>query len=124
MGELLEQAQEITQYIVNRVDEVDLVYLYGGVAQVRETPRSDIEMCAVSEEKQIRWEFVLGDRPVFIWPQTWKQLEAISTGKEGYWSVAGGSIAHAKILWSRSNKKKRKILRDSRKIEVRREICA
>lgn len=118
MGGLLDQAQEITHYIVNRVDKIDLVYLYGGVAQGRETPRSDIEMCAVSEEKQVRWEFILDDRPVFIWPQTWKQLNAISTGKEGCWSVAGGSIAHAKILWSKSDEKREKFLKIQEKSKL------
>lgn len=111
MGELLHQAQEIAYYIVNRVDEIDLVYLYGGVAQGREHPRSDIEMSAVSEKKRIRWEFILDDRPIFIWPQTWKQLEAVATGKEGCWSIAAGSIAHAKILWSKSDAKRTQFLK-------------
>ena len=111
MGELLHQAQEIAHYVVNKVDEIDLVYLYGGVAQGREHPRSDIEMAAVSEKKRIRWEFILDDRPIFIWPQTWKQLEAVATGKDGCWSVAAGSIAHAKILWSKSDELRSKFLK-------------
>ncbi|MGD8505057.1 MAG: hypothetical protein PVF15_00125 [Candidatus Bathyarchaeota archaeon] len=111
MGELLNLAQEITQYLVNRVDEIDLVYLYGGVAQGREHPRSDIEMSAVSEKKQVRWEFILDERPIFIWPQTWKQLETVSAGKEGCWSIAAASIVHAKILWSKSDEEREKFLK-------------
>lgn len=68
-------------------------------------------MSVVSEKKRIRWEFILDDRPIFIWPQTWKQLEAVSTGKEGCWSVAAGSIAQAKILWSKSDEKREKFLK-------------
>jgi hypothetical protein len=85
--------------------------LFGGVAQGREHPRSDIDLCAVSEKKLIKWGFILDDRPVIVWPQTWKHIEAISTGKKAYWSIAGGTIAHAKILWSKSDEKKEKFLK-------------
>jgi hypothetical protein len=104
MGKLLNQAQEIAEFIADRVDVIDLIYLYGGVAQGREHKRSDIEMTAVSDDKLIRWEFILDDRPIFIWPSNWKQLENIVNGRTGYWSISAASIAHAKILWSKSDK--------------------
>jgi hypothetical protein len=103
MGKLLNQAQEIADYIANKTDAIDLIYLYGGVAQGREHKRSDIEMTAVSDDKLIRWEFILDNRPIFIWPSDWKQLENIAAGRIGNWSVSAASIAHAKILWSKSD---------------------
>ncbi|MFX0124005.1 MAG: hypothetical protein ACFFAE_10225 [Candidatus Hodarchaeota archaeon] len=118
MSELLNQAQEVTNYLVNKTEEVDLIYLFGGVAQGREHSRSDLEMVAVSKEKLIRWEFILNERPIFIWPQSWKQLENIAAGRQDYWSVAGASIAHGKILWSKSEEKKDKFLKIQRKVKT------
>ncbi|MFX0181916.1 MAG: hypothetical protein ACFE95_02440 [Candidatus Hodarchaeota archaeon] len=105
MNKLLNQAKEIVKYLVNKVDDIDLIYIYGGIAQGREHPRSDIEMVAVSQERLFRWEFILNGRPIFIWPYSWEQLEQISTGRNGFWSVAGASIVYAKILWTKSTEK-------------------
>lgn len=43
MKKLLNQAQEIVGYLVNKVEEIDLIYLFEGLAQGRAHPRSDIE---------------------------------------------------------------------------------
>lgn len=115
MNKLLKEAKEIVKYLVNKIDDIDLIYIYGGIAQGREHPRSDIEMVAVSQERLVRWEFILNDRPIFIWPYSWEQLEQISTGRSGFWSVAGASIAHSKILWAKSAEKHAKFIEIQKK---------
>jgi hypothetical protein len=115
MSKLLNEAKEIVKHLVNKIDDIDLIYIYGGIAQGREHPRSDIEMVAVSQERLVRWEFILNDRPIFIWPYSWEQLEQISTGRSGFWSVAGASIAHAKILWTKSAEKQAKFIEIQKK---------
>ena len=107
MSEILNLAQEIAGFLARKIDEIDLIYLFGGLAQGREHPRSDIEMVAVSKEKLFRWEFILGERPIFIWPKSWEQLEQSSTGRYGYWSVACASIAHAKILYYKTDENRK-----------------
>jgi hypothetical protein len=115
MRKILNQAQEIVDYLVNKVDDIDLIYLFGGLAQGRAHPRSDIEMVTVSDKKIFRWEYVLDDRPIFIWPKSWEQLENIATAKNGHWSVAGASIVHAKVLWQKSVEMKRKFVEIQKK---------
>jgi hypothetical protein len=118
MSFFLKQADIITESLVNKIDGIDLIYLFGGIAHGREHPRSDIEMVAVSNGKFVRWEFILDDRPIFIWPQSWKQLKNISNGKSDYWCVAGASIAHAKILWCISDEKKEKFKKIQEKTKL------
>lgn len=102
MKKLFNLAEEIVEHLINKIDDIDLIYIYGGVAQGREHPKSDIEMVAVSQEKLVRWEFILDETPIFVWPYSWNQLEQIAMGKNGYWSVAGASIASAKVMWTKS----------------------
>jgi len=104
MEELLKQAQQIADLIVKQVKEIDLVLLYGSIAQGRGHERSDFDMIVVTDEKEVVWEFVIDDRPICLWSQNWKQIEDSAKGTWGYWSVGAASIAHAKILWSKSKR--------------------
>lgn len=88
--------------VSQKVDKIDLVYLYGGVAQGRSHARSDLDMVAVCDGTSVRWQFIMDDRPVNLYSMNWKQLEDTAKGLSDAWSVTAGSIAHAKVMWSKS----------------------
>lgn len=99
---LLLQAQKIAEMVSQKVDKIDIVYLYGGVAQGRSHARSDLDMVAVCDGISVRWQFIMDDRPVNLHSMTWKQLEDTAKGLADAWSVTAGSIVHTKVLWSKS----------------------
>ena len=102
MDDLLLLAQEIADKIVQNIDGVELVYLYGGVAQGRAHEKSDLDMLIVKEGGFVFWSFIINDRPVYILSSTWNQLEERASGDVGDWSIITGSIINSKILWAKS----------------------
>ncbi len=99
---LLRQAQKIAEMVSQKVDKIDLVYLYGGIAQGRSHARSDFDMVAVCDGTSVRWQFIMDDRPVNLYSRTWRQLEDTAKGLSDAWSVTAGSIAHVRVMWSKS----------------------
>ncbi|MFX0207244.1 MAG: hypothetical protein ACFFDT_14745 [Candidatus Hodarchaeota archaeon] len=102
MCELLGIAKKIVDHLVSKVDGIDLIYVFGGVAQGREHSRSDLDMALISDIKDIRWEFVLNNKPIFVWSYSWEFLEKVTKGQIDHWSIWSGSIVHAKVLWYKS----------------------
>ena len=102
MDDLLLQAQQIASKIVQNIEGVDLVYLYGGVAQGRAHEKSDLDMMIVKEDGLVFWSFIINDRPVYISTSAWNQLEERAIGRSGDWSVIAGSIVNSKVLWAKS----------------------
>ncbi|NHJ03544.1 MAG: nucleotidyltransferase domain-containing protein [Candidatus Heimdallarchaeota archaeon] len=102
MDDLLLLAQQIANKIVESIDSIDLIYLYGGVAQGRAHDKSDIDMMIVKEDGFVFWSFIINDRPVYILTSTWNQLEERAIGRSGDWSIIAGSIVKSKVLWAKS----------------------
>jgi hypothetical protein len=95
-------AQEVAKIIAGKTKSIDLVLLYGSIAQGKGHQYSDFDMIVVSDTEKIVWEFILNNRPISVWPITWKKIENILLGKEAIWSVSVTAFTHAQILWSKS----------------------
>ncbi|NHJ39408.1 MAG: nucleotidyltransferase domain-containing protein [Asgard group archaeon] len=96
-------AQEIAKIIAGKTKSIDLVLLYGSIAQGKGHQYSDFDMIVVSDSEKVVWEFILNNRPISLWPITWEKIENILLGKEAIWSVSVTAFTHAQILWSKSN---------------------
>lgn len=98
----LDIAREIAKILVGKTDSIDLVLLYGSIAQGKGHQYSDFDMIVVSDTEKIVWEFILNNRPISAWPITWDKIEKVLLGKEAIWSVSVTAFTHAQILWSKS----------------------
>ena len=99
MSNVFEKAKEIAEKLLSRVSDIDIILLYGTFALGRGHPRSDYDMIAISDNKEVKWEFVLEDQPICLWSMTWKDVEEVITGKDGsLWSIGVNSITKAVIL--------------------------
>jgi hypothetical protein len=95
-------AQKVAKIIAGKTKSIDLVLLYGSIAQGKGHQYSDFDMIVVSDIEKIVWEFILNNRPISVWPITWDKIEKILLGKESIWSVSVTAFTHAQILWSKS----------------------
>ncbi len=102
MNDAIEKAKKIAEKLLNRVSDIDLILLYGGLALGREHLHSDYDMIAIIDNKEVKWEFVLDKQPICLWSMTWKDIEEVTTGKDGkHWSIGVGSLAKAVIVYYR-----------------------
>ena len=102
MIEGIEVAKKITEILLNEVSDIDLVLLYGAFAQGRGHSRSDFDMIAIINNKEVEWEFVINEQPICLWSMTWKDVAEVITGKNGIvWSVGVNSLVEAVILYYR-----------------------
>ncbi|MHA1461577.1 MAG: nucleotidyltransferase domain-containing protein [Candidatus Heimdallarchaeota archaeon] len=104
MSQEFKQAEEIAKKLAKEVSDIDVILVYGGIAQGRFDKYSDYDMIAISDKKWVAWEFILDNQPICLWPMTWKKAEEVATGKTGYWSVAAAAIFESKVVWQKSDK--------------------
>ena len=104
MSQELKQAEEIAHRLAKEVSGIDLILVYGGLAQGRFNKYSDYDMIAISDKKKVVWEFVLEERPICLWPITWEKAERTIKGEINYWSVAAATFLEAKVVWAKSDK--------------------
>ncbi len=104
MTQELKQAGEIAKRLAKEVSGIDLILVYGGIAQGRFSKYSDYDMIAISDKKWVVWEFVQDNQPICLWPMTWKKAEEVAMGKTSYWSVAAAAIFASKVVWCKSDK--------------------
>lgn len=104
MSEIPEIAKKVAEKIVEKVSDIDLILLYGSIAQGRGHERSDYDMIAISDKVKVVWEFVIDEVPISLWHHTWKSAEEALTGKRCCWSVGATSLMDAKIVYSRNKK--------------------
>lgn len=58
MNKLMEIAQNLAKILIESVEEIDLIHLFGSIALGNEHSNSDIEIVAVSNSRFCRWEFM------------------------------------------------------------------
>ena len=96
----IEVATKISEILLSKVSDIDLVLLYGAFAQGRGHSRSDYDMIAIINNKEVEWEFVLNEQPICLWSMTWKNVEEVIAGKNGIlWSVGVNSLVEAVIVY-------------------------
>ncbi|NHJ48278.1 MAG: nucleotidyltransferase domain-containing protein [Asgard group archaeon] len=95
-------AKKVADILVSKTNTIDLVLLYGSIAQGKGHQYSDFDMIIVSDKEKIVWEFILNNRPIAAWSTTWKHIENVMLGKESLWSVSVTAYTHAQILYSKS----------------------
>ena len=104
MSQEMKYAEEIAQRLVKEVSGIDLVLVYGGVAQGRFGKYSDYDLIAISDKKWVVWEFVIDNQPICLWSVTWDNAEKMINGEDDFWSVSAATILDAKIVWAKSDK--------------------
>lgn len=96
----IENAKKIVDVLLSIVSDIDLILLYGAFAQRRSHSRSDYDMIAICDSKEVKWEFVIDDQPICLWSMTWKDVEDVITGKDGpLWSIGVSSLVESVILY-------------------------
>lgn len=99
----IEKAKQIVEKLLSMVSDIDLILLYGSYAQGRGHPRSDYDMIAICDNKEVEWEFVIDEQPICLWSMTWKDVEEVITGKDGRrWSIGVNSLAKAVIVYHKN----------------------
>lgn len=104
MSQELKRAEEIAKKLAKEVSGIDLILVYGGIAQGRFSKYSDYDMIAISDKKWVVWEFIQDNQSICLWPMTWKKAEEVAKGKTSYWSVAAASIFESIVVWYKSDK--------------------
>ena len=101
----IEKAEDIAEILLNVVSDLDLILLYGGLAQGRGHARSDYDMITISDYKKVKWEFIIDNQPINLWSMTWKDVEDVIMGKDGMlWSIGVSSLAKSVILYYKDEK--------------------
>jgi hypothetical protein len=95
-------ARRVANILASKTKSIDLILIYGSIAQGKGHQYSDFDMIVVSDTEKIVWEFILGNRPICVWPITWEKIENVLLGKESVWSVSVTAFTHSQILWSKS----------------------
>ena len=102
MAEAIEKAKKIAEKLLSKVSDIDIILLYGSLAHGKGHSRSDYDMIAVSDYKEIEWEFLIGKQPICLWSMTWKDIEDLITAKDGkQWSIGVSSLDKAVIVYYR-----------------------
>ena len=86
--------------------EIAIIIYYGSYAKGTASPRSDLDLCYIADAGKARSlssQFVLDGLPYDFWPISWAFAESIANADSGRpWAVAASLIAHARVLYHRS----------------------
>ena len=114
MSNLIKLAEFLSQQVIELYpNQIDIVAIYGSIAQNTQNQYSDLDMYAIASLKDSKlpfnnWSFIFQNRPVDLWALSWNEAEDFVNAEKEYtkiWCVSAAIFKNSKVIYYRTDEK-------------------
>ncbi|MFX0181849.1 MAG: nucleotidyltransferase domain-containing protein [Candidatus Hodarchaeota archaeon] len=126
--DLMKVAKFLTDQVIKQFsEEVAIVAVYGSFASGEQTQNSDLDMYAIIDKPHptiLPWNFIINDRAVDFWKMDWPEAGKLASGQmiDHPWSVSASLFLNNIVLYTRSEKDKKKFDQIKQKTKLKEEL--